>query len=287
MNISGKLMNWHMWAVKGYKLREKIATGGMSIIYKASSRKTNETIAIKILFPQYSKHKTKLQNLLAEKQVEGEMASHLSHPNVIQTHEFNKLYGHYYFVMEYVNGDNLKYIVYHNPEMINGGKLDIIRQTARGLHYIHSKGIIHRDICPKNILVSKNGQVKIIDFGLSVSKRSRFRGFGERAGTPSYMAPEQIKAMEADERTDIYSLGVTVYELLAERPPFAGEDTYAKMQHHLTSDPVPLKKRAPDVPEELEKIISKAMQKNPKNRYQSMAALLNDIEKIDLRGNKL
>lgn len=287
MNISYKLMNWHLWAVNGYNLKEKISTGGMSVIYKASSRKTDESIAIKILFPQYSRHKTKLQKLLAEKQIEGEITNHLNHPNVIQTYEFNKLYGHYYFVMEYVNGNNLKYIVYHNPEMIKGRKLDIIRQTTKGLHYIHSRGIIHRDICPKNILISKNGQVKIIDFGLSISKRSRFRGLGERAGTPTYMAPEQIRAMEADERTDIYSFGVMVYELLAEKLPFAGEDIYAKMQHHLTSDPVPLKKRVPELPEELEKIISKAMQKNPNDRYQSMDALLNDIEKIDLRGNEL
>ena len=280
MNTFDALLNWHLWAVKGYRLRGEIASGGMSTIYKAVSRATHETVAIKILFPHYAKHRTMMQKLFKEKHVEGETASSLQHRNVIRTYSFGRFRNRYYFIMEYVDGMNLNQIIYHRPELLRNHRLDIIRQAAEGLSYIHSRGIIHRDFCPKNILLSQNGEVKIIDFGLAVSKTSRFRGLGERSGTPSYMAPEQIRALEADERTDIYSFGVSVYEMIASKPPFAGEDSFARMQQHLSSEPVPISKRVPDIQPALGKIVSRAMQKDPRDRYKSMDDLLNDLREI-------
>ena len=287
MSIVDRLVSLHLAIFKGYRLLEKIAEGGMSTIYKAVSRETGEAVAIKILFPRYGKQKNKLQKLFVEKQVEGEMASSLNHPNVMKTFSYGRIRNLYYFVMEFIGGMNLKHIIYNKPEFLRGRKFDVIKQVGQGLNYIHSRGIIHRDMCPKNILVSENGQVKIIDFGLSISKSSRYRGIGERSGTPSYMAPEQIRALEADERTDIYAFGVTMYEILAESPPFGGQDSFARMQQQLSFEAVPLSKRIPDIPLALEGIVSRAMQKEPEDRYKSMNNLLHDFERIEFSESAL
>jgi serine/threonine-protein kinase len=281
-----QLLRWRDGTVVGgYKLLQEIAEGGMSTIYKAISPRTQEVVAVKILFPHYAKHKRRLQSLFREKQMEGEIASNLNYPHVIRTYSYGKIGNRYYFVMEYINGVNLKDMIYFGKENSRNRKLDIIKQAAKGLSYIHSHGIIHRDICPKNILLSEKDGVKIIDFGLAIPKSSGYRVFWGRAGTPSYMSPEQIRALEPDERTDIYSFGVTMYEVLAGKPPFRGEDNFAKMQQHLASEPVPLSKRIPDIPIALEEIVSKAMQKEPTDRYRSIDDLLDDLEKIDFREN--
>ena len=286
MSIIEGILNWVPGRIGGYKLLEVIAAGGMSTIYTAISRK-KEIVAIKILFPHFAEQKDRLQKLFAEKYVEGEIASSLNHPNVVQTYSYGRIRHRYYFVMEYINGPNLKDMINKQQEVLRGHKLDIIKQIAEGLKYIHSQGIIHRDICPKNILISQNRDTKIIDFGLAISKSSRFKGHGVRSGTPSYMAPEQIRALESDERTDIYSFGVTMYEVLAGKPPFGGEDDFARMQQHLVFEPVPLRKRIPDIPGAIEEIVSRAMQKEPSHRYKSMDSLLNDFEKVDFAETSL
>lgn len=287
MSIIDRLVSFHLAIFKGYRLVEKIAEGGMSTVYRAVSRETSEAVAIKILFSRYGKQKNKLQKLFVEKQVEGEMASSLNHPNVMKTYSYGRMRDRYYFVMEFIDGANLKHIIYNKPEFLRGRKIDIIKQVGDGLNYIHSRGIIHRDMCPKNILISENGQVKIIDFGLSISMSSRYRGIGERAGTPSYMAPEQIRALESDERTDVYAFGVTMYEILAESPPFGGQDSFARMQQQLSFEAVPLRKRIPDIPLALEAIVARAMQKEPGNRYKSINDLLHDFEKTEFSESAL
>lgn len=287
MGIFEQLLDLHHGTIAGYKPLGKIAEGGMSTVYKAISLRTQKIVAIKILFPRYGKRKVKLQKLFSEKQVEGEITTSLNHPNVIQTYSEGRRWKQHYFVMEYVNGKNLKDLIYKNPELIRGRKYNIIRQVVQGLRYIHSRGIIHRDVCPKNILVSEDGEVKIIDFGLSISKTSRYKNLVERSGTPSYMAPEQIRALGSDERSDIYSFGVTVYELIAEKPPFAGEDSFARMQQHLSYEPVSLGERMADVPPALEEIVYRAMQKRPEERYKSMDALLDSLEKVESKESSL
>ncbi len=287
MSIIEQLLSWRPGTIGGYKILQEIAEGGMSTIYKAISPRTQEVVAIKILFPHYARHKRWLQNLFREKQMEGEIASSMNYPNVIRTHSYGKTGNRYYFVMEYINGSNLKDMIYFRGKNLRGHKLDIIKQVAKGLSYIHSCGIIHRDICPKNILVSEKANVKIIDFGLAILKSGGHRTSWVRSGTPSYMSPEQIRALEPDERTDIYSFGVTMYELLAEKPPFRGEDDFARMQQHLVFEPVPLSKKILDIPPVLEKIVSRAMQKEPVDRYRSMDDLLDDLEKVDFRESSL
>jgi len=284
VNIAEWFPNWRgETVVGGYKIMEEIAKGGMSTIYKAISPRTQEIVAIKILFSHHTRQKDRLRAIFVEKQVEGEIAIELNHPQVINTHSYGKIHNRYYFIMDYIKGLNLKHLIHRETSLLKGNKIDVIRQAAQGLSYIHSHGIIHRDICPKNILVSEKGDVKIIDFGLAISKSNRYRGSGERAGTPSYMAPEQVRALEPDERTDIYNFGVTMYEVIAGKAPFLGVDDFSRMQQNLTFEPVPLDRKVPDVPSALTKIVSKAMQKEPRNRYKSMDDLINDLEEAKLK----
>lgn len=285
MSIIQQILNWRPGNISGYRLLGKIAEGGMSTVYKATSSAAHEIIAIKVLFPRYSRHKQKLKKIFMEKQVEGEMAISLNHPNIIRTYSYGKKIKYYYFIMEYINGLNLKDMIYQRRALLKKRRLDIMKQVAQGLNYLHTCGIIHRDMCPKNILIPDEGNVKIIDFGLSISRSSKYKGLGERSGTPSYMAPEQIRALEADVRTDIYSFGVTMYEMLAGKQPFDGADDYARMQQHLTAEPVPLNKVVSDIPPALVEIVSRAMQKDPADRYKSIRELLYALEKVHFDGS--
>ena len=275
------ILRWRIGLHHNYRMGGDIGRGGMSFIYKAVHLKTKEAAAVKILFPHYTVRRKKVERLLQEEQIEGEIARKLSHPNVVNTFISGKCGSSFYFIMEYIDGMPLhRLIEYTTPKLEQ--KLGIMRQTAEGLYYIHRMGIIHRDICPANILVSKEGKVKIIDFGLAVWKRGRIRKMAERAGTPTYMSPEQIRALPADERSDIYSYSAAMYTLLCGRPPFAGTDGYARMQQQLSIQPINPRRYNPDIPEGLEGIILKGMQKDPGGRFKDMHMLISALRGISL-----
>ncbi len=273
-----RLLKWYLKGFREYRLLSEISEGGMSTVYKAVSRVTGEIVAVKILFPKYADKRMALEKLFDEKHVEGDIAVSLIHPNVIRTYSYGRARDQYYFVMEYIRGPNLKNVIYKQPDFLKGRKSDTIIQTAGALRYIHSKGIIHRDVCSKNILLTAEGRVKLIDFGLAVTKSGSFRRIGERSGTPSYMAPEQVRAHEPDERTDIYSFGIVMYEILAGEAPFSGDNMYSRMQNHLNVSPVKLHKRSPDISPALARIVAKAMQKDPSDRYDSVDSLIFDLK---------
>ncbi len=266
-----------------YKILSKISDGGMSKVYRAVSRVTTETFALKILFPAYASQRISYERLFQEKQVEGEIAASLVHPNVVRTHGFGKTRAGCYFVMEYVDGPTLKYAIHRNPRMLKGRKLEIISQAAKSLQYIHSKGVIHRDVSSKNMLVTGDGKLKLIDFGLAIAKAASNNFLGGRSGTPSYMAPEQIRAMQNDEKTDIYSFGIVMYEVLSGRMPFPGGDNYSKMHHNLNYHAVDLKDAVPGIDPRLSKIVSTCMRKKPEDRYGSMTSLLKDLRECAAR----
>ncbi len=269
-----RVFKWYFRGFREYRLLSEISEGGMSTVYKALSRVTGEIVAIKILFPKYTDKRIMLENLYEEKHVEGDIAASLIHPNVIRTYSYGRAHNQYYFVMEYIRGPNLKNVIYKQPGLLKERKLDTIMGIAKAIRYIHSMGIIHRDVCSKNILLNEDGRVKLIDFGLAVTTAGKYRSIGERSGTPSYMAPEQIRAMAPDERTDIYSLGVVMYEILAGETPFSGGSEYTRMQNHLNVSPVKLAERAPELHPDIAEIVEKAMQKNPVDRYPSMDSLI-------------
>ncbi len=275
-----RVMKWYFRGFREYRLLSEISEGGMSTVYKAWSRVTGEIVAIKILFPKYADKRLMLEKLFEEKHVEGDIAASLFHPNVIRTYSYGRVQNQYYFVMEYIKGPNLKNAIYKQPDLLKDKKADIILQIAKALRYIHKRGIIHRDVCSKNILLTEKGRVKLIDFGLAVTKSGKYRALGERSGTPSYMAPEQIRALEPDERTDIYSLGIVMYEILAGEAPFSGESDYSRMQSHLNASPLKLSGRASEIHPEIARIVEKAMQKNPSDRYDSADSLIFDLNGV-------
>ena len=275
-----RVIKWYLRGFREYRLLSEISEGGMSTVYKALSRVTGEIVAIKILFPKYADKRLMLEKLFEEKHVEGDIAASLVHPNVIRTYSYGRVRDQYYFVMEYIKGPNLKNAIYRQEDLLQGKKSDIILQIAKALRYIHRRGIIHRDVCSKNILLTGEGRVKLIDFGLAVTRSGKYRLLGERSGTPSYMAPEQIRALEPDERTDIYSLGIVMYEILAGEAPFSGDSDYSRMQNHLNVAPLKLSDRAPQINPEIAKIVEKAMQKDPSNRYDSVEGLIFDLNGV-------
>jgi serine/threonine protein kinase len=163
---------------------------------------------------------------------------------------------------------------------LHGHRLSIIRQIAEGLGYVHRKGIVHRDICPKNVMVMPNNVAKLIDFGVAIACGDRVSDTGRRTGRPSYMAPELIRSNVFDERTDIYALGVTMYEVVTGVRPFIGRNRYEKMQMHLQVEAMPPGEIAADVSQRLSSIIIKALAKDPDKRYQDMGSLLDDLSLV-------
>ena len=263
---------------KRYEILEKINHGGAANIYRVRDREKGGTVALKELRP----------HLLLDRQVvrefyrETRLTAKFDHPNVIKIFEWGKRKGIPCLIMEYVKGRNLKELIIRKDENLKREPLFIILGMGRGLNHIHQRDVIHRDIKPENVLVSEKREVKIIDFGLARNRRwSRLFRDGI-SGTFVYMSPEQIRGRNVDERSDIYSLGVTLYEILTGRIPFAGENKESLIRMHLDKGavPKPLSVYNSIIPPRLEEVVLKALEKNPDRRYQSTNEILVDLEKI-------
>ncbi|NOX96729.1 MAG: serine/threonine protein kinase [Nitrospirae bacterium] len=259
-----------------YQILEKINQGGIANVYRVKDREKNETMALKELLP----HLALDRRVVREFYREAKLAAKFDHPNVIKIFRLGKKRGVPCLIMEYVEGKNLKELIIRGDKLLKE-PLRIILGVARGLNHVHQYGIIHRDIKPENILISTKGEVKITDFGLARKDGKLSRLFGSGVdGTLAYMSPEQIRGERVDERSDIYSFGVTMYEILAGRIPFAGEDRESLIKMHLDKRVVP---KPPsvynDILPPLEELTLKALEKNPSRRYQSVAEMLVDLEK--------
>ncbi|MFO7956666.1 MAG: serine/threonine-protein kinase [Candidatus Brocadiia bacterium] len=262
----------------GYELIEEIARGGMSRIWKARHPETGQVCALKILTPESVETQDRFRRLFEAG--EGEIALSLDHPNVINTFDYGRGHkGEYYIAMEYVDGPNLETLIVLESPRIRENRFDLLMQIGAGLRYIHEQGLIHRDFCPKNVLCNDENVPKIIDFGLTIPASLKHRAVITRAGTASYMAPEQIRNQQVDERTDIYAFGVSMFEILAFRRPFprSGNRT-RRMQDHLNVKPVPLRRVAPDLPEALEEVVKKCIAKDRDLRYKSMGEVMRDLQ---------
>jgi len=254
-----------------------IAESPMSMVYKATSRETGgRTVAIKVLKDSAARVAHRLSTQLG-KQWEGERALELVHPNVVRTIECGCDSGSYYMVMEFVDGANLASLIYEASPLLDGHRIDIIRQIAQGLAYIHGKGLIHRDICPKNVLIDAACRAKLTDFGVAVSLSDKLLNTGRRTGRPSYMAPELIRDNIFDVRTDIYALGVAMYEICTGAKPLAGTNRYEKMRLHLYSKPTPPADVNKSVPLALSGAILRCLAKDPEQRFQKADELLGEL----------
>lgn len=262
-----------------YQILDRLGRGGMSVVYKARHLFLKRTVALKVLNTQLIANVNNCRRFRQE----AEAASAIRHPNVIDVFDFGlSPAGEPYLVMDYIEGRSLEDVLKIEKYIDRDRAIDIFTQVASGLSELHRHGIIHRDLKPSNIMLFDNNgkeQVCLIDFGiaklLQSASDSRLTKAGEVLGSPCYVSPEQAQNLPLDERSDIYSLGCTMYEALTGELPFDGEYPWETMLKHVTEDAVPMRIKAPflHIPESLELIVTKAMQKSTRDRFQSMEQL--------------
>ena len=259
-----------------YELVELIGSGGMAVVYKAMCHRLNRYVAVKIMRPELAKN----EKFRRRFQTESQAIAKLSHPNIVGVYDVSRTDHVEYIVMELVDGITLKqYLQDHGPlDAVQA--VDFSLQIARALAHAHGKGIVHRDIKPQNILVVNDGVIKVADFGIANLQSEVPDVENEAIGSVHYISPEQARGLPVDGRSDIYSLGIVMYEMLSGKLPFDGDDDRTVALKHLSAVPTPLREIAPSVPEALEKIVMKAMEASLDNRYQTADALAADLEAL-------
>lgn len=264
----------------GYQLLRRLGHGAMAEVYLAEQSSLKRFVAIKILKPELADDETYRKRF----QREAEAAAALVHANIVQIHEVGCIDDVDFIVQEYVEGQNLRQWIAQNQKPDLPQALSIIRQVAAALSKAAEQNIVHRDIKPENILITNSGEVKVADFGLARLPRHGdgvdLTQVGITLGTPLYMSPEQVEGKTLDPRSDIYSFGVTCYQMLAGRPPFSGQTSLSVAVAHLKKDPPPLADIRDDLPAELCRIVHRMLAKNPKDRYQSPRELLKDLRNL-------
>lgn len=260
---------------KKYKIDKVAGKGGMGIVYKAEDTKLKRNVALKFLPPELMRDDEAKERFVLEAQA----AAALSHPNICTIHEIDEEEGKSFIAMEFIEGQSLREKLKSGPLEINDA-LDIAIQVSEGLKEAHKKKIIHRDIKSANIMLTDTGQAKIMDFGLAKIKGGALlTREGTTLGTVAYMSPEQATGQDVDHRSDIWALGVVIYEMLCGKLPFAGDHEASILYSVVHKEPKPLKAVNPDVPIELQHIIDRALKKKPESRYSTAEELLNDLKK--------
>ena len=257
-----------------YEILERIGTGGMAIVYKAKCHRLNRLVAIKILKSDLAQNEEFRRRFNAESQA----VAQLSHPNIVSVYDVSRGGDMEYIVMELIDGITLKQYMEKRGQLNWRESLHFITQIMRGLSHAHSRGIIHRDIKPQNIMVLRDGSVKVADFGIACLADSAQTLTQEALGSVHYISPEQARGDRTDARSDIYSSGVVLYEMITGRLPFEGESAVSVAIQHLSSIPLAPREINPDIPEQLELICMKAMAPDLEHRYQSADAMIADLE---------
>ena len=257
-----------------YEILEKIGTGGMSDVYKAKDHKLNRFIAVKVLKQEFSEN----ANFVSKFRIEAQAAAGLMHPNIVNVYDVGEEDGIYYIVMELVEGITLKKYIEKKARLSVKEAVSIAIQVSMGIEAAHNNHIIHRDIKPQNIMISKEGKVKVTDFGIAKAATSNTIT-SNVMGSVHYTSPEQARGGYSDERSDIYSLGITIFEMLTGRVPFNGETTVAIAIKHIQEDLPSPRDFVPEIPVSVEQIVFKCCQKSPDRRYQSMGELITDLKR--------
>lgn len=262
-----------MMIVDRYEILEKIGTGGMSDVYKAKDHKLNRFVAVKVLKQEFSEN----ANFVSKFRIEAQAAAGLMHPNIVNVYDVGEESENHYIVMELVEGITLKKYIEKKARLSVKEAVSIAIQVSMGIEAAHNNHIIHRDIKPQNIIISKEGKVKVTDFGIAKAATSNTIT-SNVMGSVHYTSPEQARGGYSDEKSDIYSLGVTMFEMLTGRVPFNGETTVAIAIKHIQEEFPSPREYVPEIPVCVEQIVLKCCQKSPDRRYQSMTELIADLK---------
>ena len=268
---------------KRFDLRGKSGQGSMSKVYQAYDRKLGRTICLKLLDKEKTakfEERFKIQGL--KKPSEGVVCMALKHPNLVTTFEHGlTTTGEPYLVMEWIEGLGLNYLIENKSAQMDGNRVNYIIQLADSISYLHGQRYLHRDLCPRNVMVTKEGVVKLIDFGLTIPYTPDFCRPGNRTGTADYLAPEIIKRTTTDHRVDIFALGVTAYEVFTGQLPWerslSSEET---LRRHLNTEPRDPRELNPKLEEDVARVLKKAIERETKARYASAAAFKEAVEKL-------
>ena len=260
-----------------FRIEKLLGAGGMGKVYKAFDKELSRMVALKTLQPELVSDPTVIQRFKQELL----LASKISHKNILRIHDLNDFEGTKYITMAFIEGRDLSQILKEEGPLSLGRCLKIIRQLCEALDAAHAEGVVHRDFKPHNVLVGKDDQVYVSDFGLATSLESAQMGMtrsGAVVGTPRYMSPEQVEGKRVDSRTDIYSLGIVFYEMVTGQVPFSGESTWQLMYQRVQQTPIDVKQVKPDLPDYVARVIMHCLEKDPANRYQSAKEIVADLD---------
>ena len=263
-----------------YELEQRIGRGGMADVFLARDLLLDRPVAIKVLFPEFAID----PNFVERFRREAQSAANLNHPNIVGVYDWGKYSNTYFMAMEYVQGRTLADILKANHHVTSQQAAEIASEVAAALGFAHRNGVVHRDIKPANILIGANGQVKVADFGIAramnAPTESNLTQAGSVMGTATYFSPEQAQGAQPDPRSDLYSLGIVLYEMVAGRPPFSGENPVSIAYKQVHENPQPLNQIVADVPKSFEAIVAKLLSKKPEVRYPTAEALRDDLRRF-------
>src|SRR3954470_11521186 len=259
-----------------YRVVRKLGTGGMAHVYLAEDQELGRSVAIKMLDERHSQDEQFVERFRRE----AKNAAGLSHPNIVSIYDRGQAEGTYYIAMEYLEGRTLKELLITRGPTPMTVAIDYARQILSALGFAHRHGIVHRDIKPHNVVVAPDGRLKVTDFGIARSGTSQMTETGSIIGTAQYLSPEQAKGAPVTPASDIYSVGIVLYEMLTGLVPFTGDTPLEIAMKHLSTTPLPPSEARPDVPHELDSIVLRALAKNPEDRYQSAEEMDVDLARV-------